>query len=152
LGVFLSGGLDSSTIAASPRKKTPALQTFSVGFREPTFDESAHAQHVAAFLGTRHRCEYLDLEKALLPEVLSRLDEPQGDNSLLPTFLLSRFTRRHVTVALGGDGGDELSAATTPSAAWPSIRLCAARPASTSSGPSRRHESSPFLTPTQPRL
>ena len=66
----------------------------------------------AKFLGTDHRCEILDLDKAcdVLPGILRQVDEPQGDNSLLPTWLLSRFTRQHVTVALGGDGGDELFA------------------------------------------
>jgi asparagine synthase (glutamine-hydrolysing) len=114
LGVFLSGGVDSTAVAALAARHVPAgqLRTFSVGFTEPSFDESAYARRAAEFLGTRHEMEVLDLDRAcdLLPEIFSRLDEPQGDNSLLPTWLLSRFTRRHVTVALGGDGGDELFA------------------------------------------
>jgi asparagine synthase (glutamine-hydrolysing) len=114
LGIFLSGGIDSTAIAALAARHVGAerLRTFSIGFNEPTFDESPHARRAAEFLGTDHRCEMLDLDKAceLLPEILQRLDEPQGDNSLLPTWLLSRFTRQHVTVALGGDGGDELFA------------------------------------------
>ena len=118
LGVFLSGGIDSSAIAALAAKHVSAgeLHTFSVGFNEPSFDESAHARLVATRLGTRHREEILDLDKsaALLPEIISRLDEPLGDGSLLPTYLLSRFTRQHVTVALGGDGGDELFAGYDP--------------------------------------
>jgi asparagine synthase (glutamine-hydrolysing) len=118
LGVFLSGGIDSSAVAALAAKRVPAgsLNTFSIGFRDPTFDESSHARFVAEQLGTRHREEILDLEKAsgLLPEILSRLDEPLGDSSLLPTTLLSRFTRQHVTVALGGDGADELFAGYDP--------------------------------------
>ncbi len=118
LGVFLSGGLDSSAIAALAAKHVPAgqLNTFSIGFNEPSFDESAHARLVAERLGTRHREEILDLDKsvALLPEIVARLDEPLGDGSLLPTYLLSRFTRQHVTVALGGDGGDELFAGYDP--------------------------------------
>ena len=71
---------------------------------------------MAAQLGTRHRNETLDLDKsvALLPEIVAKLDEPLGDGSLLPTYLLSRFTRQHVTVALGGDGGDELFAGYDP--------------------------------------
>lgn len=114
LGVFLSGGIDSSAVAALAARHAGAdrLKTFSIGFNEPTFDESAFAQRVADFLGTRHESEILDLDKACdsLPQIFDKLDEPQGDNSLLPTWLLSRFTRRHVTVALGGDGGDELFA------------------------------------------
>lgn len=114
LGVFLSGGVDSSAIAALAANHTGAgnLQTFSIGFTEPSFDESTFARRAAEFLGTRHQLETLDLDKAVdvLPQILDQLDEPQGDNSLLPTWLLCRFTRRHVTVALGGDGGDELFA------------------------------------------
>ena len=118
LGVFLSGGIDSSAIAALAAKHVPAgqLNTFSIGFNEPSFDESSYAQFVAEKLGTRHRNETLDLDKsvAILPEIVARLDEPLGDGSLLPTYLLSRFTRQHVTVALGGDGGDELFAGYDP--------------------------------------
>jgi asparagine synthase (glutamine-hydrolysing) len=114
LGVFLSGGVDSSAIAALAARQVGAenLRTFSIGFSEATFDESPFARRVAEYLGTNHDSEQLDLDKAceVLPQIFDRLDEPQGDNSLLPTWLLSRFTRRHVTVALGGDGGDELFA------------------------------------------
>ncbi len=118
LGVFLSGGIDSSAIAALAAKHVPAgqLNTFSVGFNEPSFDESSYARLVAEKLGTNHREEILDLDKstALIADIAARLDEPLGDGSLLPTFLLSRFTRQHVTVALGGDGGDELFAGYDP--------------------------------------
>lgn len=113
LGVFLSGGLDSSLVAALAAPHAAGrLRTFSVGFHEATFDESPFADEVANFLGTDHRCEFLDMGRArnLLTGLLEAVDEPQGDNSLLPTWLLSGFTRRHVTVALGGDGGDELFA------------------------------------------
>jgi len=114
LGVFLSGGIDSSAVAAFAARHVGAenLHTFSIGFSEPTFDESSYARRVAEHLGTNHACETLDLDTAceVLPEIFDKLDEPQGDNSLLPTWLLSRFTRRHVTVALGGDGADELFA------------------------------------------
>lgn len=114
VGVFLSGGIDSSAVAALAARHVGAdrLRTFSIGFSEPTFDESIYARRVAELLGTRHDSEQLDLDKAceVLPRIFDTLDEPQGDNSLLPTWLLSRFTRRHVTVALGGDGGDELFA------------------------------------------
>ncbi len=118
LGVFLSGGIDSSAVAALAAKHVPAgqLNTFSVGFNEASFDESPWAALMAQELGTHHHHETLDLDGAvaLIPEILSRLDEPLGDGSLLPTYLLSRFTRKHVTVALGGDGGDELFAGYDP--------------------------------------
>jgi asparagine synthase (glutamine-hydrolysing) len=118
LGLFLSGGIDSSAVAALAAKHLPkgALNTFSIGFHEASFDESAYAQRVAQHVGTTHHHETLDLERAadLLPELVARLDEPLGDGSLLPTYLLSRFTRQHVTVALGGDGGDELFAGYDP--------------------------------------
>lgn len=112
LGVFLSGGVDSSAVAALAVRHHEGLRTFSVGFREPTFDESSFAARVARELGTAHTTETLDLASAreMLPGLLAAVDEPQGDNSLLPTWLLCGFTRRHVTVALGGDGGDELFA------------------------------------------
>jgi asparagine synthase (glutamine-hydrolysing) len=118
LGVFLSGGIDSSAIAALAAAKVPkgALHTFAIGFDDATFDESAYARRMAGVIGSDHREEKLDLDKSvsLLTEIVSRLDEPLGDGSLLPTYLLSRFTRQHVTVALGGDGGDELFAGYDP--------------------------------------
>lgn len=113
LGVFLSGGLDSSTIAALARNATPGpLKTFSVGFEERSFDESAYARKVAAVLETDHHERTFRTRDMLelvpgLPEVL---DEPMADPSILPTYLLSRFTKEKVTVALAGDGGDELFA------------------------------------------
>lgn len=118
LGIFLSGGIDSSAITAFASRHVPkgSLKTFSIGFEEATFDESAYAKQVAELFHTDHRCEQLSLSRAheLLEEIAARLDEPLGDSSLLPTALLSRFTRRHVTVALGGDGGDELFAGYDP--------------------------------------
>ncbi|PYM39911.1 MAG: asparagine synthase (glutamine-hydrolyzing) [Candidatus Rokuibacteriota bacterium] len=113
LGVFLSGGIDSSAVAALAARHLPGrLKTFSIGFEDPSFDETAHARSVARGLDADHHEEILGPRAALdlvarLPELL---DEPLGDASLLPTFLLSRFTRRSVTVALSGDGGDELFA------------------------------------------
>jgi asparagine synthase (glutamine-hydrolysing) len=118
LGIFLSGGIDSSAIAALAAKHVPSgqLNTFSIGFDEPSFDESRYARLVADALGSRHHHETLGLDRtaAMLPEIVSKLDEPLGDGSLLPTYLLCRFTRQHVTVALGGDGGDELFAGYDP--------------------------------------
>lgn len=112
LGVFLSGGIDSSTVAAAMADSVPAAQikTFSITFEDPSFDESTHARRVAKHLGTDHHEERLSPEAMIdiLPEVADFMCEPLGDASLIPTYLLSRFTRRTVTVALGGDGGDEL--------------------------------------------
>ncbi len=114
VGVFLSGGIDSSAITAFAARHVPAgqLKTFSIGFEEASYDESAYARRVAELFKTDHRQDVLSLEKAhaLLPAIVAKLDEPMGDSSLLPTYLLSRFTRQHVTVALGGDAGDELFA------------------------------------------
>ena len=118
LGIFLSGGLDSSTIAALATRgfQDRKLQTFTIGFREPSFDESNFAAQVAAILKSEHHVDLLDLDGAMdaLPCIFDLLDEPQGDASLLPTWLLCRFARRHVTVALSGDGGDELFAGYDP--------------------------------------
>ena len=146
LGVFLSGGIDSSAVAALAARHLPEgrLRTFSIGFTDPTFDELTYAREAAAFIGCDHESEILDLSRAreLLPGLLARLDEPMGDASILPTWLLCGFTRRHVTVALGGDGGDELFAgydpfkalgkaslydALVPKTLHPAIRLLASR-------------------------
>ncbi len=112
LGVFLSGGIDSSTVTAAMAEVVPRreIKTFSISFEDRTFDESRHARQVADFLGTDHHEERLSPQVMIdiLPEVADFMCEPLGDGSLIPTYLLSRFTRRTVTVALGGDGGDEL--------------------------------------------
>lgn len=114
LGVFLSGGIDSSSVAAALSELEPArgIRTFSIAFDDRSFDESSYAKEVAGYLGTDHREKTFAVESVpeLLPEVVEWLDEPFGDASLLPTFLLSRFARGEVTVALGGDGADELMA------------------------------------------
>lgn len=113
LGVLLSGGVDSSTVAAMAVRASPeAVKTFSISFAEASFDESAYARGVAKFLGTDHHEERLSANLAanLVSEIGAWMDEPFSDPSLVPTYLLSRFTRKHVTVALGGDGGDELFA------------------------------------------
>ena len=113
LGVFLSGGIDSATVGAfAASHASGRLKTFSIGFDEPSFDESRRARQVAASLGSDHHEEVLSLRKAndLIGELPELLDEPLGDASLLPTFLLSRFARRTVKVVLSGDGGDEVFA------------------------------------------
>jgi asparagine synthase (glutamine-hydrolysing) len=113
LGVLLSGGIDSSTIAELACETAGSrIKTFSIAFAEKSFDESQYARLVSQHLGTEHY-EKLFTEREMLdivPEIPRLLDEPLGDGSLIPTFLVSRFTREHVTVALGGDGGDELFA------------------------------------------
>ena len=113
LGVLLSGGVDSSTVAAlAVRGSSEPVKTFSISFAEASFDESAYARGVAKFLGTDHHEERLSANLAanLVGDIGAWMDEPFSDPSLVPTYLLSRFTRKHVTVALGGDGGDELFA------------------------------------------
>ena len=112
LGVFLSGGIDSSAVAAMMTELGGDVKTFSVGFAERSFDESVHARAVAAHLGTDHHELVLEpsMLLGLIPRLPVLLDEPLGDASIIPTYLLSAFTRQHVKVALGGDGGDELFA------------------------------------------
>jgi asparagine synthase (glutamine-hydrolysing) len=114
LGVFLSGGIDSSTIVAlmSEQVLPREIKTFSIGFKESTYDESPYARLVARRFGTDHHEHILSAIQAvnLLPAIISRQDEPLADPSVVPTYLLSQVTRRTVTVALGGDGGDELFA------------------------------------------
>lgn len=116
LGVFLSGGIDSSAITAFASKHSEKLETFCIGFEEASFDESLYARDTAQLFGTSHHDDVLSMDGAsdLLAEIASKLDEPLGDSSLLPTYLLCRFTRQRVTVALGGDGGDELFAGYDP--------------------------------------
>src|SRR3989449_10870921 len=113
LGVLLSGGIDSSVVTAlAVRAATETVKTFSISFAESSFDESQYARAVAKFLGTDHHEERFSagLAANLVGEIGAWMDEPISDPSLVPTYLLSRFTRKHVTVALGGDGGDELFA------------------------------------------
>jgi len=113
LGVFLSGGIDSSIITALMCEVAGSakVKSFSVGFADASFDESRFAAMVAEKCQTRHHAEELQPQTMLdlLPGIISRLDEPLADNSLIPTYFLSKFTRQRVTVALGGDGGDELA-------------------------------------------
>jgi asparagine synthase (glutamine-hydrolysing) len=112
LGAFLSGGLDSTTIAAVMAHKVQApLRTFTVGFNRKSYDESPEAALVAQTLGTDHLSEKVDpgmIES--IPELLCFFDEPFADYSAIPTFLVSRLAARHVKVVLTGDGGDEVFA------------------------------------------
>ena len=113
VGVLLSGGLDSSTIAALMVQLYPGtVDSFSIGFEEASFDESNHARTVAEHLGTRHNELILTSKMVaqMVPTITEFLDEPFGDSSLIPTYFLSLFARGYVKVVLGGDGGDELLA------------------------------------------
>lgn len=120
LGVLLSGGIDSSAIAAFASQHTDNLQTFSIGFKEKSYDESPYASRVAKMLGTKHHLSMLSVgdTKNFSQFVLENMDEPMADDSLLPTFMVCKETRKKVTVALGGDGGDELFAGYEPFRFW----------------------------------
>jgi len=112
LGAFLSGGIDSSiTVAAMSRLSSAAVKTYAIGFEDERFNELPYARQVAQHLGTDHhemtvRAHAVDL----LPQLVRHLGEPMADNSLMPTFHVSQFARNEVTVALTGDGGDEVFA------------------------------------------
>jgi asparagine synthase (glutamine-hydrolysing) len=111
VGVLLSGGLDSSTVAAVMSRLNPGrVQSFSISFEERSFDESGYARLAARHLGTEHHEMTLSpgLMLELVPRITDFMDEPLADSSIIPSYLLSEFTRRSVKVALGGDGGDEL--------------------------------------------
>ncbi len=111
LGAFLSGGVDSSAVVALASRQVPKLNTFSIGYRDhPYFDETPYAEAVAKKFNTNHTVFHLSNQDLYqhLQEVWDFLDEPFGDSSALPTYILSKNTQQSVTVALSGDGADEL--------------------------------------------
>ncbi|MFZ5452531.1 MAG: asparagine synthase (glutamine-hydrolyzing) [Thermodesulfobacteriota bacterium] len=111
LGAFLSGGIDSSIVTALMRRHLERVDTFSIGFSEESYDERSWASLVAQHLGTKHHAEVIRADSPdLLLEISSRLDEPFADTSIIPTYFLCKMARPFITVALSGDGGDELLA------------------------------------------
>jgi asparagine synthase (glutamine-hydrolysing) len=127
IGLFLSGGLDSSLLADTWRRLRPdgPIHTFTVGFDDPSYDERASARLMADAIGSEHHelvVSGADLEREL-DAVWSHLSEPFADPSIVPVSLLCRFARERVTVALGGDGGDELQAGYDPFRAWTPARV-----------------------------
>jgi asparagine synthase (glutamine-hydrolysing) len=110
LGSFLSGGYDSTVVTAYMAKLVgEKVQTYSIGFHSPQFNEAHHAKQVANYLGTNHHEEILSPDPALVVEKISQvLDQPFADSSIVPTYLLAKFARENLIVALGGDGGDEV--------------------------------------------
>jgi asparagine synthase (glutamine-hydrolysing) len=110
LGSFLSGGYDSTVVTAYMAKlMSEKVQTYSIGFHSAQYNEAHHAKQVANFLGTNHHEEILSPDPALVVEKIANvLDQPFADSSIVPTYLLARFARENLIVALGGDGGDEV--------------------------------------------
>jgi asparagine synthase (glutamine-hydrolysing) len=108
VGSFLSGGIDSSLISAIISRRHRAFDTFSIGFKDKSYDELKYSIFVSKYIHTEHHYEYMEINEDVLKFILENMDEPFGDSSLLPTYLLSKMTRQKVTVALSGDAGDEV--------------------------------------------
>ena len=112
LGAFLSGGIDSGSVVASMALQSPEpVKTFSIGFEDERFNELEYAAMVAKQYGTDHHAIIVRPDVVeLVPRLVRQFDEPFGDSSAIPTYIVSEFAARHVKVALSGDGGDELFA------------------------------------------
>lgn len=116
LGAFLSGGIDSSTIVAEMAQQHPAsnIKTFSIGFKEKSYNELAESSNVASYLGVSHHTQVIDAGDndiaKIIPSIFQKADEPFADSSMIPTYFLAQFSRQTVKVCLSGDGGDELFA------------------------------------------
>ncbi len=108
VGSFLSGGLDSSLISAIISSRHKNFDTFSIGFRDDSYNELEYSKLVADHINTRHHYDYMDIDEDSIKFVLDNMDEPFGDASVFPTYLLSKITKQKVTVCLSGDGGDEI--------------------------------------------
>jgi asparagine synthase (glutamine-hydrolysing) len=108
LGAFLSGGVDSSFVVAAMARKAPGVKTFTIGFRNHDYDERTAARSVVSHCGTEHHEQVVEPSPRILSTLVTRFDEPFGDSSAIPTLYLARMTRQHVTVALSGDGADEV--------------------------------------------
>lgn len=111
VGVYLSGGIDSSAIVALSGGLFPGrIKTFSIGFKEDSFDETRYSKEIAGLFNTEHQHRVFGYNDAIsaLPQIVKMLDEPLADSSIFPTYILSKFSKEYVTVALSGDGGDEI--------------------------------------------
>ena len=125
LGSFLSGGYDSTVVTAYMAKlMSEKVQTYSIGFHSAQFNEAHHAKQVANYIGTNHHEEILNPDPALVVETISQvLDQPFADSSIVPTYLLAKFARENLIVALGGDGGDEVFGGYDRYLATPALQL-----------------------------
>jgi asparagine synthase (glutamine-hydrolysing) len=108
VGSFLSGGVDSSLMSAIISKNKKDFDTFSIGFRDESYNELEFSKLAAECIKTAHHYEYMDVNEDIIERVIGEMDEPFGDSSVFPTYLLSKITRQKVTVSLSGDGGDEV--------------------------------------------
>jgi len=108
VGSFLSGGVDSSLISAIISKNKKDFDTFSIGFKDASYNELEFSKIAAEHIKTAHHYEYMDVNEAIIEQVIIAMDEPLGDSSVFPTYLLSKITRQKVTVSLSGDAGDEV--------------------------------------------